>query len=150
MDITTANIRNAQYTGSPECIDCEIEHPEFGWIPFTASSEDCEAHGRAIHARIVSGEAGEIAAYIPPEPICKTCFSAEEFLDRLTEDEQLAVVSAAMQDPVVKLWYDRMLIGSSDVDCPKTKAALDHLVTTGVLEAYRKDELLQPEYIPVE
>jgi len=30
-------------------IDCEINHPRFGWIPFTASPDDCEAHGRAIH-----------------------------------------------------------------------------------------------------
>jgi hypothetical protein len=34
--------------------DCEIQHPRWGWIPFTASADDVEAHGRAIHAAIVA------------------------------------------------------------------------------------------------
>lgn len=34
-------------------IDCEINHPEFGWIPFTADQNDVEEHGRAIFADIV-------------------------------------------------------------------------------------------------
>jgi hypothetical protein len=29
-------------------IDCEINHPDFGWIPFTASPDDPEPHGREI------------------------------------------------------------------------------------------------------
>ena len=28
--------------------DCEINHPQFGWIPFTANPDDPEPHGRAI------------------------------------------------------------------------------------------------------
>lgn len=35
-------------------IDCEINHPRFGWIPFTADPNDVEPHGRAIHAEIVA------------------------------------------------------------------------------------------------
>ena len=29
-------------------IDVEINHPDFGWIPFTASPDDVEPHGRQI------------------------------------------------------------------------------------------------------
>lgn len=29
-------------------IDCEINHPQFGWIPFTADPDDVEPHGREI------------------------------------------------------------------------------------------------------
>ena len=29
-------------------IDCEIEHPVRGWIPFTASQNDVEAFGRKM------------------------------------------------------------------------------------------------------
>lgn len=29
-------------------IDVEINHPDFGWIPFTASPQDPEPHGRKI------------------------------------------------------------------------------------------------------
>jgi len=31
-------------------VDCEILHPAFGWIPFTARDSDPEPHGKAIHA----------------------------------------------------------------------------------------------------
>lgn len=34
--------------------DCEILHPVFGWVPFTADAYDVAAHGRAIHAACLS------------------------------------------------------------------------------------------------
>jgi len=40
-------IREAKYNANGT-IDCEIEHPDFGWIPFTASAVDVEEHGRLI------------------------------------------------------------------------------------------------------
>lgn len=42
-------IRSPRFTADGS-IDCEIEHPVFGWIPFTASADDVEEHGRAIFA----------------------------------------------------------------------------------------------------
>lgn len=50
-------------------INLEYKHPDYGWIPFTASENDCEEHCRAIHKAAISGEYGEIAPYdgeIPP------------------------------------------------------------------------------------
>lgn len=32
--------------------DCEINHPDFGWIPFTADPDDVEPHGRGIWTAI--------------------------------------------------------------------------------------------------
>lgn len=32
-------------------IDCEVNHPEFGWIPFTASPSDVEPHGREVFSK---------------------------------------------------------------------------------------------------
>jgi hypothetical protein len=52
---------NAEHT----IIDCEINHPTFGWIPFTASPHDVEVHGREIFAALVQGD---VAEYIPPPP----------------------------------------------------------------------------------
>lgn len=34
--------------------DCEINHPQFGWIPFTADPNDVEPHGREICAAIAA------------------------------------------------------------------------------------------------
>jgi len=52
-------------------IDCEITTSQFGdeVLPFTASANDVEAHGRGIFADIVAGNYGEIGAYVPPPPL---------------------------------------------------------------------------------
>ncbi len=58
---------NAEHT----MIDCEITTSQFGdeVLPFTASPNDSEAHGRSIFADLVAGVYGPIAEYIaPPEP----------------------------------------------------------------------------------
>lgn len=33
-------------------IDCEVNHPDLGWIPFTAHQSDPEEHGRELFARL--------------------------------------------------------------------------------------------------
>lgn len=43
------DIRNPKYNAAGG-VDCEIAHPQLGWIPFTASPDDAEAHGREIYA----------------------------------------------------------------------------------------------------
>lgn len=58
-------IRNAKDNGN-NTFDCEVNHPVFGWIPFTASAEDVEQSGRDAHASIVSGLAGAVLPYVPP------------------------------------------------------------------------------------
>lgn len=57
------NYRNPAYN-AVGTIDCEVEHPVYGWIAFTASPDDTEQTGREIHAAITA--AGGIAAYVPP------------------------------------------------------------------------------------
>ena len=44
-------------------IDCEINHPAFGWIPFTASPDDPEEYGRELYDHILA--AGNIEPYQP-------------------------------------------------------------------------------------
>jgi len=57
--------RNATYNAHGT-IDVEIEHPVFGWIPFTASPDDSEEFGRELFAEVNLGEAGP---YLVPPPI---------------------------------------------------------------------------------
>ena len=61
MDIS---FRNPIFTADNR-IDCEIDHPIYGWIPFTADPNDPEQHGREIYAAAL--EAGP-AAYVPVPP----------------------------------------------------------------------------------
>lgn len=82
------------------------------------------------------------------EPQYKTQFTSLEYLDKFTEVEQLAVVTATMQSAQVKLWYDKML-GASYVDItdPRVIGGLDALVAFGLLDASRKEVILTPELI---
>ena len=63
-------IKNTVYASADEkSIDLEIDHPDYGWIPFTATENDVEEHGRDLYARAKAGEFGPVAPYEePPEP----------------------------------------------------------------------------------
>ena len=49
-------------------IDLEIDNPKYGWIPFTASPDDVEQHGRDFYEQAIAGNFGPISAYVPPPP----------------------------------------------------------------------------------
>ncbi|WP_419810678.1 hypothetical protein [Bacterioplanoides sp.] len=64
----TENVKSPVFTESG-AIDLEINHPDFGWIPFTATPDDVEAHGCGLYEMAKAGEFGEVAEYVaPPEP----------------------------------------------------------------------------------
>ena len=89
-------------------------------------------------------EANEIRAAINMNlPQSPKQFTSLEYLDLFSESEQLAVVTATMAVPQVKLWYDKMLaagfITSAD---PRTEGGLAALVGAGLLTEARKVEIL--------
>ena len=59
------NYRNAKHISAGR-IDCEIEHPVYGWIPFTCDPEDTGAvfDVAALYAVMISDK--KTAAYVPP------------------------------------------------------------------------------------
>ena len=60
--LTNPRWANAEQT----MINCEITTSQFGdeILPFTASANDVESHGRAIFADIVAGKYGPIAEFM--------------------------------------------------------------------------------------
>ena len=52
-------------------------------MPFTASQSDCEAHGRELFNRTVSGEFGSIAAYVAPVIVTPPAPTKEQLLAEL-------------------------------------------------------------------
>ena len=67
MDYTTTPIRNAKYDkfgGINLELFLVIEGREDRWVPFTASLEDSEAHGKVIYDRALAEL--EVLAYEPP------------------------------------------------------------------------------------
>ena len=94
-------IRNPSYNAFGT-IDCEINHPKLGWIPFTASATDSEELGRQIHADILAGKAGEIAPYVAPPPLPTPVppeVSRFQARAALLQTGFLADVQAYMDDP---------------------------------------------------
>lgn len=68
-------IRNPVYTSHGR-IDCEIDHPVYGWIPFTADPNDVEEHGRLIHAAALEmGPAPYVEPPAPPVPVPNLTFA---------------------------------------------------------------------------
>lgn len=68
-------------------IDCDLDHPLHGWIPFTASPDDPDEGGRVIHQLLLDGQFGEIAPYIPdPDAEFQTAMAIE----RAWRDAQLS------------------------------------------------------------
>ncbi|KHL70592.1 hypothetical protein SF06_06760 [Pseudomonas flexibilis] len=86
-------------------VDCELEHPDFGWIPFTASPDDPEKHGRELYERIVAGDFGDIAPYVEPEHVPFT-------LNQIQELRRIAYISES--DPIKnEADYDALVNGTA-------------------------------------
>lgn len=61
------NYRNAQYIDDTHIkVDCEIEHPEFGWIPYTLDPADTDMTVDNNDLLAAMASAGDVAAYVPP------------------------------------------------------------------------------------
>lgn len=78
-------------------------------------------------------------------PVQQTRFSSLEFLERFTDEEQLAVVTATLGSAQVKLWYDKLLAAEYvDLNDPRTEAGIDALIAAGLIHAGRKTSLMEP------
>lgn len=73
-------------------IDCEINHPRFGWIPFTASPDDPEQSGRDIYDVVSQGEVGPYVPHPEPDPVVPDRVTARQF--------KLQLLAAGLLDSV--------------------------------------------------
>jgi hypothetical protein len=80
---------------------------------------------------------------VPPAPVA--LFSSLDFLELFTQEEQLAVVTATLGSPTVKLWYDKMLAANFiDLNDPRTAGGVTALVLAGLLTPQRATTILTP------
>lgn len=106
-----------------------------------ASLLDGQSSGRSI----VPGPGGmpELAAYVAPPPPTPSPKTPLQFIERFTEAEQLAIVTASMQVPAVKLWYDKLLGASEVVQTDQRLIdGMAALVAAGLITAERSAEVL--------
>lgn len=58
--------RNARYINENNWVDCEIEHPEHGWIPYTLDPDDPDPTIDNAYLIAQMEANGDVAAYVPP------------------------------------------------------------------------------------
>jgi len=90
--------RNPIFTASG-AINCEINHPVYGWIPFGADPNDVEPIG----AKIFSAAKDSAAPYVaPPEPPAPPPLTPEELTAIAQARRQAAFQAEA--DPLFFQW----------------------------------------------
>lgn len=102
------NFKNAVFCAADNArIDMEIEHPDFGWIPFTADPTDVEQHGRDLYAAALTSALPYVAPVYTPEQrrSMMPALSARQFwmaaanID-IDKDVIIAAIKAEMADGV--------------------------------------------------
>ena len=58
--------RNAKYINNNGWIDCEINHSEYGWIPYTLDPNDTDMTINNNDLLAAMNANGDVAAYVPP------------------------------------------------------------------------------------
>jgi len=107
----TINARNPVYSApNHAAIDVEYEHPEYGWVPFTATPDDVEELGQQIYAAAKRGDFGPVAPYTPPPPaptpIPTQVTRRQGRLALLEADKLDAVESAIEGDRAAQIEYE--------------------------------------------
>lgn len=107
--------RNAAYNQFGT-IDLEINHPEFGWIPFTASPDDLEPFGRAVYEDL---KGSPIAPYVPAPPARQLVLKSVVQARIIAAGKMPAAYAALTANPVYfARWFapDRPTVYCDDPD----------------------------------
>lgn len=101
-------------------------------------------HYRELMEWVAAGNT--IAPYVEPTPPPKTQFTPLEFMERFTDQEQLDLSGAALTDPQVKLFYDKMLAAKDiDLNDQRTQMGMALLVSKNLLSQARANQILTAE-----
>lgn len=66
-----------------------------------------------------------------------------QFMGRFTEEEQLSIVTQTMSNPMIKLWYDRLIAATEVIPGDaRLVAGVEALVQHGLITAERAAEVL--------
>lgn len=120
-----------------------------GWgefIPFSASPQDVEEHGRSIFLRALEGEFGEVSPYVPSqEPVAvRDIISFSEFRGRFTKEELIRIRQVGLETPEVYVaWEDLQVMGNIKLNDPVVKETMEVFYTFKVFTKKRIGEILK-------
>lgn len=103
-------VRNLKHNANGT-IDMEIQHPRYGWIPFTATPDDPEKHGRDLYQEAIDGKLGEIADYVQP--------TSEEVLEKKRQSATLTRMQFMLALDSVEGLYDQAKILVDEATTPR-------------------------------
>lgn len=87
-----------------------------------------------------TGSTWEVLAAYPAKPHHYRQFTPLTVLELFTEEEQLAIVTASMSVPAVRLWYDKLIAATFvSYEDPRMGAGLQALVDASLITQERKD-----------
>ena len=108
--------RNANYNERGG-IDCEINHPAYGWIPFTASPKDT---GAAFDvAELFARMEGEAEPYVAPKPNPEAILATERSTMSCTPLQGILTLGEAQWNKVLNYrdttatWQEGVIIDSA-------------------------------------
>ena len=91
------NYRNAKYI-SATVIDCEIDHPDYGWIPYTLDPSDTDMSVNNDDLLAAMNAAGDVAEYVAPTQAELDVISAVSV--RSARDSKLSEADVAVSNPL--------------------------------------------------
>ena len=91
------NYRNAKYI-SATVIDCEIDHPDYGWIPYTLDPSDTDMSVNNDDLLAAMNAAGDVAEYVAPTQAELDVISAVSV--RSARDSKLSDADVAVSNPL--------------------------------------------------
>jgi hypothetical protein len=92
--------RNAKYN-AVGTVDCEINHPRYGWIPFTANPNDVEPLG----SQVFDSAKDTAAPYIAPPPVAPTAVEIRSQRNALlAASDWIVTASYERGEPVPEAW----------------------------------------------
>ena len=79
----------------------------------------------------------------PTTPLINPPLTPLKFMDRFTDQEQLTIAAATLQNAQVKLWYDKMIAATEIVlSDQRLLVGMQGLVAAGLLTQARMDQIL--------
>lgn len=119
-------------------IDMEINHPAYGWIPFSADPGDIEPIGAEMYAAAMKKAA---PAEPHPEPPALTKLYKADIWRRATDTEAEVIDGMLMSQParLRRLWSDATFLSTTD-----ELFTMIHAAAVQVFGEARANVLLQP------